>query len=935
MTVERIFIGGGPGVLSRSAALIAERCMRGARDDAARTLHNGRGVLVITPTARGGRLLLTELAGVCGGALIPPEIVTPTGALDAMLAGKRPHAPLAIELLAWREGVVSAWDNPDTRQWFDRFERERDTETLAGLARRMHGDLASAGMTFARARELLTAKSGETRRIFDAAEAAAGACLRVLGEWGYAEPWSARLEAAEAGLFKTFGEIVLVGVLECPELLRRTLGTAPCDVTSIVLAGGELSDRFDEVGCAGAAWRDVRIDIDDACIAFVRDENAMVCESLAWLDGVIGAHPDSSSVVCCPDPRRAARFQAVAARHTDVQFRIGQGRARATSALAQHVSRVCDWFEHRSIGAARQYLSDAIGHSAASAWLASRDETARVPDLILAIDSYISQTMSERFTAPWLRAEGVDNRLLDLAILACQELLDTHVDPAIRAAHSRARPGVWAGGIGNAVWGALGAAPNVIESIAAEWVALRDVLGYLAGADKARALGAAEFAALVLDALAGTATPEEVAERSIEVVGWLELALEPSDCVVIAGLNDTAESASDGFTPREREVIGLPTRESRLARDAALLTSVMQRAREWRIVVPRRGQDGDPLMPSPLLFLCGAQDVARRLESAIGEGAPDRTPQLARHHAVSVSSEFAVMPRRARSTPTSIAATAFKKYLASPYLFYLEQIERLREPIARADEMEPNAFGTLIHEVLARFGRGAVRGSRDPEEVRDELTRLLEQAARARFGSGTPVSIELQLDAARLRLGAFAEVQAARARDGWEIVQVEWSPPGGGRELDVDGKPIKIVGKIDRIDRHTDGRYTLLDYKTSEESVEPRKAHVNRAGEWADLQLPLYRFLAADVIGSAPVDGGYVNLPGARYSAEFSLAGFTDIDHEDAMRAASDIVRAIREGRFDDLGRRTPRDGVFAALCGIGYVGLDTDGIETDWSDDE
>ena len=44
-------------------------------------------------------------------------------------------------------------------------------------------------------------------------------------------------------------------------------------------------------------------------------------------------------------------------------------------------------------------------------------------------------------------------------------------------------------------------------------------------------------------------------------------------------------------------------------------------------------------------------------------------------------------------------------------------------------------------------------------------------------------------------------------------MKTEWQPDGGVL-FDVDEVPIRLTGRIDRIDRHQSGRYAILDYKT-------------------------------------------------------------------------------------------------------------------------
>jgi len=59
------------------------------------------------------------------------------------------------------------------------------------------------------------------------------------------------------------------------------------------------------------------------------------------------------------------------------------------------------------------------------------------------------------------------------------------------------------------------------------------------------------------------------------------------------------------------------------------------------------------------------------------------------------------------------------------------------------------------------------------------------------------------------RLGALSEKQAEERQNGWRVIDVEKELNG---VLTLAGRPVKM--KVDRIDRHDDGRVRVVDYKT-------------------------------------------------------------------------------------------------------------------------
>ncbi len=167
---------------------------------------------------------------------------------------------------------------------------------------------------------------------------------------------------------------------------------------------------------------------------------------------------------------------------------------------------------------------------------------------------------------------------------------------------------------------------------------------------------------------------------------------------------------------------------------------------------------------------------------------------------------------------------------------------------------------------------------------------MLERETASQFGRHALASVQVQLEQLRLRLDAFAEKQAERAAAGWVIESTE----GQGREhtdavLEVDGRPMVLRGRIDRIDVHREtGQRAILDYKSSDSAKTPERVH-QRGGEWVDLQLPLYRHLARSLGIEGPVQLGYVLLPKDVDKVDFCMAPWTDAD----LAAADEVARQV------------------------------------------
>ena len=244
-----------------------------------------------------------------------------------------------------------------------------------------------------------------------------------------------------------------------------------------------------------------------------------------------------------------------------------------------------------------------------------------------------------------------------------------------------------------------------------------------------------------------------------------------------------------------------------------------------------------------------------------------------------------------------------------------------------AEELEASAFGSLAHDVLREFGADFDNSLlTDGEDIYRRLDADLKRLVRERFGRHRLPAVELQVEHLRLRLAAFAQWQAGWAAQGWRIVKTEVEVNGEQAPLLVDGKPMFLKARLDRIDRNEfDGRYVIFDYKTSDSGDPPEKTH-RANGEWVDLQLPLYRHLASALgIGDSP-RLGYIVLPKDLKKITGHLAEWTDEDLESADLKAEEVVRGIWSQTFLPMKQPPPKfSEEFAAICLDEQFGLSTD----------
>jgi len=132
----------------------------------------------------------------------------------------------------------------------------------------------------------------------------------------------------------------------------------------------------------------------------------------------------------------------------------------------------------------------------------------------------------------------------------------------------------------------------------------------------------------------------------------------------------------------------------------------------------------------------------------------------------------------------------------------------------------------------------------------------------------------------------------------------------------VDGEPMALRGRIDRIDvKDATGERIILDYKSSDKGETPEQTH-RKHKKWVDLQLPLYRHLASSLGISGPVQLGYVLLPKDVSRVRFCVAKWTDQDLTEVDEVAHEVVRGIRREDFWPPADPPPKySEQFAPIC--------------------
>ncbi|MCC6285269.1 MAG: PD-(D/E)XK nuclease family protein [Phycisphaerales bacterium] len=948
---ERHFLGWDAPFPQRAAAWLLNLHLS---PDAA-VLHEAdlSRTLIITPTARSGRLLLGELVDAAearGAALAPPIMLTPAELPGAVLDVPGEPAPPLLRLLAWMRtlgstsadelavllshapapGQAAAWMSLAELVVAAHDELARHTHTLAD---------AGAACDFDPARWQIAAQVGSR-----AAE--------LLASWGCVDGPHSELAALKAGRWRTRPEvdfIVLAGVTDISPAVRTCLEHAAHDVIALVGAPQDLASACDEFGLVRPeAWP--LPELPEHTVLFA-DDPAHAAE-LAFGSLADVPQPVSASDVCmvAADPALARAVELKADEIGTLRVRPAPGPPALRSSPGQLIEVIESFLDSASAAAALDLVRHPDTHialqraDAAGAAAAPAGAKTLAAELARALPDGVTHwlTPGPRFEAAGSTRPRAAGRAHPDAPGPLESLR--------RAVHTLLSPGGdpengvrWVRDVLRFVYADSATGPRTeprpdappLDDHARE--ALARILAKLAELEPATPVPARTVLALLKRDLARAPVPSDHDPGAIEVIGWLELAFDPARAVVVIGVNEGLLPAPTPEHPllstQVRRALRMDESAARLARDAFLLSAAGAARPHLRLISMRRDASGDPLHPSRLIMGGTDEAVAARV---VRFARPDLDAPR-RAIACPGAAAPATRPTAADQPLRVMGVTWFREYIESPRLFALRRVQGLTEGRPPARTFDALGFGTLIHDVARRLADADLSAEADRDRVASALHDELDRLAGQHFAGEPARLLDIQLSLARRRIEILAGAHAARARQGWRVAHAEWSP---GREVrwPADDHPILLRGRIDRIEVHASGSVAIIDYKTSKKQESPEAAHRSARG-WIDLQLPMYRHLAKCLlddlgVGIDDVTLAYISLPDVPPDEPFLAAEWSPADLREADEKAREVIGCVRRAEFDDVNT-LPREGTFSIVLQPDDINPVLDDADGDDGEDE
>ena len=895
-----------------------------------------RGTVVGMPTRQSSWRLRTALSLVAHdqheAALLGPEIVT---ASVLIAAPPRPGCASELQsLLAWcqvlREAKAGDLDDflgpqrPGTSAWALQIARR-----LSGLRRELADGALSIVEVAGLGTELVEAARWQAMAKLEQRY------LACLAGWGLRDGIADQLEHARRGeLSPDVTRVVLAAVPDPPRLLITLLEawvTNGGSVDVLVAAPESEAAAFDAWGRPQPeAWERRDIVLDDRNILLAANpEDEAACIARLLKEGLKGGvdatkrRQRPSVAIGVPDRETVAPLQRELAGLGLPAF-DPQNQPMSDTPLLRLAQALLAWHDHPGYAETATLLR----HPHVLATLPQSIEVLRALDTVQA--QHLPVTFADLCQAAQGMASG-ESRHSGLAkklVVALKQL------EAWRSALGGSSLATGLRAVIQAIYAGRKLHPdNATDMLFQQAGEVLDAgLAELSAAEAAGLVGP-DAAAVLSARLQGATIKSERGNEVLDLEGWLELAWNPEPVLCVAGMNEgfvPDGHVGDLFLPDSlRRQLGLRDDRLRVARDAYVLTAVCaQRANRNAIPSPqvvllvgKRTNSGDPLRPSRLLFRCPDEMLVQRAHVLFGNPPPV-------HTAAAHSIGFKLDPQRVspglmtKKLPDEIGPTTFRDYLACPFQFYLKRVLQMQAVDDRARELDAMAFGNLCHAVVEAMAQdeGKIWACGDAAQLSDWLDQRTESEVATLYGTTPWLGVTLALETAKRRLRAFAAKQVEWHAQGWDIIEHETEL----HVMKLNGSQIK--GRIDRIDKHRDGRICVWDYKTSDQVKSPFENHTGSVGDdvefteavlpvdllvslglnkqpkapkrWIDLQLPLYREMVRAHYGP-DVHVGYILLPAARGDATFALwENYSDALHTHALACAGAVLDRIHQGVF-------------------------------------
>ena len=378
---------------------------------------------------------------------------------------------------------------------------------------------------------------------------------------------------------------------------------------------------------------------------------------------------------------------------------------------------------------------------------------------------------------------------------------------------------------------------------------------------------------------AASFTPVHPPEAQVIILPLSQLLGRQVGAVVLPGADEmrlpVSPEPSGMWTPAQRLMLGLPTREQAAANERAAWEHALQMP--VIDVLWRTSEDGERLMPSGFV-----QELLLRETPGSHQPAPD--PRVSR--VLDVCPTPRPLPTGEALPVNRLSASAYEDLRRCPYRFFALRQLRLQEPAELDSELGKRDFGNWLHTLLKHFHESLKTCAVSSTQERVAMIDAAAETATRELALSDAEFLPFAASWPRVRDGYLEWLSAHEAAGATYDEGEEWKEMPLGE--------LTLFGKIDRIDRMPDGRRMVMDYKTEPRTV--TQDRIRGAGE--DTQLVFYGALLAD----DTLFGAYINIGEKEATRAYAQDDITGLRDELIDGILTDMARIARAAPLPALG---------------------------------
>lgn len=207
----------------------------------------------------------------------------------------------------------------------------------------------------------------------------------------------------------------------------------------------------------------------------------------------------------------------------------------------------------------------------------------------------------------------------------------------------------------------------------------------------------------------------------------------------------------------------------------------------------------------------------------------------------------------AKNFTQTVSASGIEDYLECPFVFAAKRLFKLSDLADLDLEVDPSRRGSLMHKLFELLTIEPIRFDYSEKELEDIVNEARKVSKIELADERIWPSMQVRYIEMAKRFLSFEKINRARFPEtktvGREInISGFINPQSGQFKVSAEKEDVKLVGRIDRVDRDEEENYVIYDYKSSNSSV-------SQYGTWLKknkIQLLIY---------SLAIENGLSELP--------------------------------------------------------------------------